>query len=269
MKKGIRGHDVSVKGLINIDQRCAEAGIEYVQLVLEKSIDDFKVGEFSEEYAQKIKSELPKSKIAILGSYINPSDPNEENLAKSIAKFKEKIRYATILKPIAVGTETGSYIEGKAHTEEGYQHLLKTVKELVAEAEKFGIDVGIEGVHAFVINSPEKMARLMKDVDSDHIKSIFDPYNLITIDNYTQQDKMINDMFDLVGEKIVAIHAKDFVVENGKIQRVIPGKGMLNYKLIFQKMKEKNLDIPIICESINDIDAQEAFDILLDIEEML
>jgi len=266
MKKGIRGHDVSASGLKNIDERCFETGIEYLQLVLEKSIDGFKTGEFSEEYALEIKKELPKTKIAILGSYINPSDPNEETLAKSIESFKEKIRYATVLKPIAVATETGTYIEGKTHSEEAYQHLLKTIKELVEEAEKYGVDIAIEGVLWFVINSPEILARLVKDVDSDNIKVIFDPCNLISIDNYTQQDKIINDMFDLVGDKIVAIHAKDFVVKDGQLLGVIPGKGMLNYNLIFKRMKELNLDIPIICEGIDDESAKEAFDILSVIE---
>ncbi len=269
MKKGIRGHDVMAKGLRNIDQRCKDAGIEYIQLVLEKSIEGFQVGEYSEEYALKIKEELPNSKIAILGSYINPSTMDMEMLEQHMAKFKEKIRYASVLKPIAVGTETGPYIEGKTRTEEAYQHLLKNVKELVAEAEKFQVNVGIEGVSAYVIHSPEMMARLMADVNSDNIKVIFDPYNLITIENYTKQDEMISNMFDLVGDKIVAIHAKDFVIVDKKLQRTIPGEGLLNYQLIFQKMKEKNLDIPIICESIDDETAVKAFERLSEIQNSL
>lgn len=269
MKKGIRGHDVMAKGLKNIDQRCKDAGIEYIQLVLEKSIEGFQVGDYSEEYALQIKNELPNSKIAILGSYINPSTMDLEMLEQHMTKFKEKIRYATVLNPIAVGTETGPYVEGKTRTEEAYQHLLKNIKELVAEAEKFNVNVGIEGVGAYVINSAEIMARLMNDVNSDNIKVIFDPYNLITIENYMNQDEMITNMFDLVGDKIVAIHAKDFLVVDEELQRVIPGEGLLNYRLIFQKMKEKNLDVPIICEGIDDESAVKAFENLNDIQKSL
>ena len=43
MKKGIRCHDVSKKGLESIEKRCRESDIEYVQLVLDKSIEDFEV----------------------------------------------------------------------------------------------------------------------------------------------------------------------------------------------------------------------------------
>lgn len=259
MKKGIRGHDVRATGLKNIDKMCKESGIEYIQLVLEKSIEDFPQGAYSPEYAQSIKEELPNTKIAILGSYINPSDPDEKTLRASIEMFKEKIKYATVLKPIAVGTETGTYINGKTHTEEAYRYLLTTVKELVAEGEKYGVDIAIEGVHVFVINTPEIMARLVKDVNSENIKVIFDPCNLITMENYKEQDEIIKNMFDLVGNKIVAIHAKDFLVKDGEMLRANPGEGMLNYKLIFEKMKEYNLDIPVICEGYNEVEAREAF----------
>lgn len=259
MKKGIRGHDVAESGLKKIDSICAKTGIEYIQLVLEKSIVDFKAGEYSQEYAQKIKSEMPNTKIAILGSYINPSDPNEEALRESIEKFKEKIRYATVLNPIAVGTETGSYIEGKTHTEEAYQYLLKTVKELVAEAEKYNVNIAIEGVYTFVINSPGIMSRLVNDVNSENIKVIFDPGNLITIENFSAQDKIINDMFDLLADRIVAIHAKDFVIEGKDKVRVGVCEGAINYKLIFEKMKEYNLDIPVIFEGYTPEEAKEAF----------
>ena len=265
MKKGIRGHDVEAAGLKNIAQKCREQGIEYLQLVFEKSIDGFQYGQYTKEYAESIKTDLGDRKIAVLGSYINPSDPNEETLSESIAKFKEKIRYASILNPIVVGTETGIYIEGKTHTEEAYQHLLKTVKELVREAEKYGVCVGIEGVYLFVINTAEAMARLVKDVDSDNIKVIFDPCNLITMENYKNQDKIISDMFDMLQDKIAVIHMKDFIVEDGNRKRVSPGQGIFNYELLFKKMREYNLDIPIISEEISDSEAVEAFENIKDL----
>ena len=137
--------------------------------------------------------------------------------------------------------------------------LLKSIKELACEAEKYGVTIGIEGVHFHVINTPCKLARLVNDVDSDNVKVIFDPCNYITIKNYTKQDEMINTMFNLLGKKIAIIHVKDFIVENGAIKSTIPGEGLLNYELIFARMKEYGLDIPLICEEINENDAVKAF----------
>ena len=260
MKKGIRGHDVIAAGLCNISKVCEKNNIEYLQLVLERSIEDFKFGQFSKEYAMKIKNQLGKSKVAILGSYINPSSTDEEALKNDLEKFKEKIRYASILKPSAVGTETGIYEEGKTFTEEAYQYLLKNIKELVSFAKEYDVTIGIEGVQCFVINTPKKLARLIDDIDSDNIKAIFDPVNYLNIDNYIEQDKIISDSFDLFGDKMVVIHAKDFVIKDKKLISVIPGEGLLNYKLIFKKMKELNIDIPIICEGLNEDKSLIAFE---------
>ncbi len=260
MKKGIRGHDVERCGIESICQRCTEVGIDYIQLVCERSIDGFEYGQFSDEYAQNIKEQLGDIKVAVLGSYINPSNADAEALRHDLDRFKEKISYASIIKPIVVGTETCNYLEGKNDSEEAYVHLLKSIKELAEVAEKRGVTIGIEGVHFHVINTPEKLACLIADVKSDNVKVIFDPCNYITINNYKEQDKMINTMFDLLGDKIEVIHAKDFTVEDEKVKPAIPGEGMLNYKLIFERLKEHGLDIPVICEEISETDAVKAFD---------
>lgn len=259
MKKGIRGHDINAEGLENISLSAKEHDIEYLQLVLEKSVDGFKTGDFTQEYATSFKHKLGITKIAILGSYINPSSPNDSELLFDVNKFKEKIKYASILKPIAVGTETGIYKEGETNSEEAYQRVLETMKEIVSEAEKYDVNVGIEGVWCFVINSPQKMKRLVDDINSDNVKVIFDPVNYLNINNYQNQDEMIKDIFTLLSDKICVLHAKDFIVENGEFKTVKPGDGMLNYELIFKKMNEHNLDIPIICEEINEEEANSAF----------
>ena len=109
MKKGIRGHDVRAEGIENIVSVMAENDMEYIQLVLERSVAGFTQGSFTPEYAEEIRRALGDTKIAVLGSYINPSAQNPEIRAGEIAKFKEKIQYAKILKPLAVGTETGFF----------------------------------------------------------------------------------------------------------------------------------------------------------------
>lgn len=264
MKRSIRGHDVVATGLKNIADCAREYGFEYIQLALDLSKEEFALGKFSEEYANEIIDDLGGMKISILSSYINPSDRNPETLSVSLEKFKDKIHYASILKPLAVGTETGVYVddEGKNanNTEEAYQYVLKNIKELVCEAEKYDVNVAVEGVHAFVINSPERLARLVKDIDSPNMKVIFDPVNYITATNYEDQDKMITEMFDLLADKIVSIHAKDFVIEDGKVKMVLPGEGLLNYRLIFDLLKKNNMDIPIISESIPHENAKKGLD---------
>lgn len=259
LKRGIRGHDIQAHGLENICLSAKKQNIEYLQLVLEKSIDEFGTKKFTREYAELIKQQLGIMHVAILGSYINPSNPNDDELNADINKFKEKIKYASVLKPIAVGTETGIYKEGMTDSEEAYLRVLHTMQELTAYAKKYGVNIGIEGVHCFVINTPEKMRRLIDDLASDNVKVIFDPLNFLNINNYTNQNAIIETMFDLLADRICVLHAKDFIIQNGKFKSAVPTEGILNYKLILKKMKEYGLDIPIICEEISENDAAVAF----------
>ena len=263
MKKGIRGHDVSAQGLENIVSRCRELQYSELQLVLEKSVRDFEFGKYSEAYALALKTQLDGLHVAVLGSYINPSATNEAELKAGMEKFKEKILYAQILKPDVVGTETGFYGDKMSdesnNTEEAYQHLLKNMKELVSCAEKHNVTVGIEGVHCFVINTPARMHRIVSDLNSDYVKVIFDPVNYLNINNYKDQDKIINDMFQLLHDKIAVMHIKDFVVEDGSLKATRPGEGLLNYELIFENMKKYNIDIPLIAEEMPDEEAVSGF----------
>lgn len=260
MKRGIRGHDIRAQGLENICLSAQRHNIEYLQLVLEKSVDGFGTKEFTKEYAENLKRNLGNTKIAVLGSYINPSNPDDDALSADIHMFKDKIKYASVLNPIAVGTETGIYKPGLTNSQEAYRRVLNTMRELTDCAEKYGVNIGIEGVHCFVINTPQKMKRLINDLGSENVKVIFDPVNYLNINNYTEQDTIINDAFDLLHDRMCVLHAKDFVAENGEFKSAEPAEGILNYKLIMEKMSEYSLDIPIICEEINENDAVRAFD---------
>lgn len=263
MIKGIRAHDVEKEGLKDATKRCKELGISTVQLVLKKSITEFSCDEFSSEKAEKIKSMLNGLDVAVLGAYINPSTADGEMLVKQMDFFKEQILYAKALGAEMIGTETGFYGETMDRvvdsSEEVYRYLLKNMRELLSECEREGVNLGIEGVHCFVINTPEKMHRLVNDLNSERVKVIFDPVNYLTEKNYMLQNEIINSCFELLHEKIGAVHAKDFKPEEGKLVSVLPGEGMLNYSLIFEKLKEYNLDIPIILEGVRDIEAEFAF----------
>jgi sugar phosphate isomerase/epimerase len=261
MKKGIRGHDVRVDSLADLAEYLDGEGIEYVQLVLERSLTDFKVGSFSEEYAKRIKAELGAAKIAILGSYINPSETDEAALAYEKERFKEKVRFARILEPISVGTETGIYGNSPVtcQSEEAYLHVLSVLTELAGYAKSLGVNIAVEGVSAFVINTPKKMKRLVDDIPYDNVRVIFDPVNYLTRENYTSQREIINEAFELLSDKMVAIHLKDFLPEGEGFIFPDPGQGELDYKLIFENIKRYGVDVPLILEGVDGARASDTF----------
>ena len=132
---------------------------------------------------------------------------------------------------------------------------------IVAYAKERGVNVAVEGVAIFVINSPEKMARLVNDLGEDNVKVIFDPVNYVSRANIGRMDEIIESTFELLSDRLVAIHAKDYRVnDDGKIVYPDPALGELNYKLIFECMKRYGVDVPIIMEGIPEDRAAESFE---------
>ncbi len=248
---GMRGHDFDTDTIAALSEKCKEYGVGGVQLVLMKSVRDFKKGEFTPEYAESIGDELKKNgiRVPILGCYINPSDANEDTLKESMDYFIENLHYAKYIGAQMVGLETCNYKSAEYNdTEEAYQYLLKNMKVLVAKAEELGVKVGIEGVHCHIINKPDKMKRLVDDLNSPIVRVIFDPVNYINYDNYENQDDIINRHFELLGDKTRLLHLKDFKVTDGKVCFENPCKGLLNKELVFKHLREAYPDCAVILE---------------------
>ncbi len=262
----MRGHDFDADSIDALSQKCIQYGIYGVQLVMPKTIPDFKVGQFTPAYATSIKEKLDVagSKVPILGCYINPSCTNEAELKCQMDRFREQLKYAKFMNAFAVGTETGfvgdSCNPEANHTEDAYQYLLSNLKELVAYAEKLGVMIAIEGVKIFVINTPAKMRRLLDDLNSPNVLCIFDPVNFIGADNYEQQDQIIDEAFELYGDVMCAIHLKDFVVEDGAMRRVLPTEGMLHTERILHYVKEMKPHMPIVLEEVREPDLSKVMD---------
>lgn len=257
MRIGIRGHDIGHYKLDKIGEIMKDKNLKSIQFVMKKIITEFEVtkGNMTPGMAEHINKTLKKYhiNISVLGCYINLANPDDSELNELLDTFKEHIRFAKYLGCSIVGTETGAlnreyvYTE-KNNTEEAFKKSLDSIKILVEEAEKFGVIVGIEGVTKHVMNTPERLKRALDSVKSNNLQVIFDPINFIDESNYNKQDEIIKKSFDLFGDKIIIIHAKDFVYEDGKVKQVSIGKGQFNYKLLLSLLKEKKPYIDIILE---------------------
>ena len=257
MRIGIRGHDIGHYELDKIGQIMNNKKLKSIQFVAKKIISEFEVtrGSMTPGMAQYINDTLRNHgvNISILGCYINLANPDDNELNELLDTFKEHIRFAKYLGCNIVGTETGAlnreYVyTDKNNTEEAFQRSLNSIKILVEEAEKFGVIVGIEGVTKHVMNTPERLKKALDNVNSNNLQVIFDPINFIDESNYDKQDEIIKKSFDLFGDRIVIIHAKDFVYKDGEVKQVSIGKGQFNYPLLLSLVKHKKPHIDIILE---------------------
>lgn len=259
MRLGIRCHDVVHNNLEDLSASIQEKNLKSVHFALKKVKTGFDINKthITPGMAKHIRSIFDKHDISIgiLGCYINLAHPDDFELNILLNKFKEYIRFARDFGCSLIGTETGAlnkeYVYGpENNTEEAFLRTLNSIRLLVEEAEKFGVIVAIEGVAKHVINTPEKMKRVLDNIDSNNLQVIFDPVNYMTSDNYKDQDELIRKSFELFGDRIVAVHAKDFVCEDNEIKLAPIGKGLLNYELLISLIKEKNPYIDIFLESI-------------------
>ena len=255
---GIRAHDISAETLEQLAAEVGEKGFTAVQLALAKSISNFPtgLGNLSPGYGQYVKSTFQQEevKIAVLGCYINMIHPKPDERQLQLDRFKEHIRFARDFGCSVVGTETGSVIPELGYTEENYteepyEQVVKSVRELVTEAEKFGVIVGIEGGINHPIHTPQRMKRLLDDVPSPNLQVIYDPANFISIHNMNEQEAVIEEAFELFGERIVIVHAKDFILENDDIKMVPVGTGQLNYHAVFKKLKQQKPFVNVLLEN--------------------
>ncbi|WP_219622781.1 sugar phosphate isomerase/epimerase family protein [Peribacillus deserti] len=126
------------------------------------------------------------------------------------------------------------------------------MRELGEEAERFGVIVGIEAGVNHPVYSPKTLERLLDEVASNNLQIIFDPVNLLTIDNYGDQEAIFQHAFELIGDRIAILHAKDFLVEEGELKTVAVVQGLLNYEAVFRMIKPRKPYIQILMESVKD-----------------
>ena len=128
----------------------------------------------------------------------------------------------------------------------------------MAEAEKFGVIVGIEGVASHAVSTPKKMRRMLDAVASDNLQVVFDPVNLLTPENYRDQEAVFNEAFDLYGDRIAIIHAKDYVIEHGRIKTAAMGSGLLRWDLVMKFAVQRKPGISILLEETSEDTAKDS-----------
>jgi L-ribulose-5-phosphate 3-epimerase len=269
---GVRAHDF---GRLPADELAAKIAAHHLvcaQLAPGKAIAglELKPGVLNPGLAFDIGQAFNKHgvQIAVLGCYVNPIHPDPMMRQSLLGLFKEHLRYARDFGNGLVALETGSINADYSphpgnHSEAAFQESLASIAELVAEAEKFGVIVGIEGVASHVVSTPRQMRRMLDAVASHNLQVVFDPVNLLSLDNHLEQESIIGESFELFGDRIAIIHAKDFVVENGRFNCTSTGRGKLRYDLVMKFAVRAKPGISILLEDTTEQTAQECREFLL------
>lgn len=255
---GIRAHDMEMGYIEEMVKNMKVKGLNCTQLALSKAITYFNtnIEAMTPGLAMYLKRVFLKNDVdvSVLGCYLNLGTPDEKELKNNQEIYKHHIIFASILGAGMVGTETGAVnteykYEDENKSEKSLEIFINNLRPVIEFAEKMGVLVAIEPVASHIVYNIERARKVIDEINSPNLKIIFDPVNLITKDNYELQHEIIRDAFDLLGEHIACIHAKDFIINSDKtLSHVIAGDGLLDYNYLFEFVKKYKPYIQVLLE---------------------
>ena len=259
----VRGHDLSgVASVKDLAEQAKKQGVHNLQLALGMSFPDMLSGaaNLNPGMGAAINRELAKAdvQVGILSCYINMIHPDLEIREQLLQKFESYLRHARYFGAAMVASETGCVLPEIQYTEENFSDevfadMVGVIRRLVKAGEEAGMLVGIEPGLNHPLYSLDRVEQLLAAVQSDHLGIIFDPSNLITSEDYQHQVGMVERAFERFGDKIVAVHLKDFKVEGGRIIPVNLGEGLIDHAAIAAIIaKHKPLSYVVLEETKDD-----------------
>jgi len=258
---GVRAHDYGQGSPSEIAAILGQYEITNIQLALSRSFPEISEhpGQLSPGFAHHVRDAFAAQaiNIAVLGCYINPIHPDPEARELSLRRFEEHLQFARDFGCAIVGTETGSRnadctYHPASQSEDAFLELVRSVRRLADTAEKYGSIVGIEGVaHHHTMDTYDKLVRLLEMVDSDNLRVIYDPVNFFPLDECHRQQELMDEAFRRFGDRIVAIHCKDFIINaDGLKEGDLPsGEGEFDHAHFMKLLRKQKPGIDIILES--------------------
>ena len=259
----IRGHDLS--GIASVKELAAQTkkqGVHNLQLALGMSFPDMPSGaaNLNPGMGASIKRELAIAdvQVGILSCYINMIHPDPEVREQLLQKFESYVRHARYFGAAMVASETGCVLPEIQYTEdnftdEAFTDMVGVIRRLVKAGEEAGMLVGIEPGLNHPLRSLERVEQLLAAVQSDYLGIILDPTNLITSEDYQGQVALVERAFESFGHKIVAVHLKDFKIEEDRVIPVNLGEGLIDYAAIAGIItKYKTLSYVVLEETKDD-----------------
>lgn len=224
---GARLHDYGKGSPDELFGRVAADGFVAVQLAYKKCVPSVRsYADVTDALvAETVAAEKAHSiQVAVLGTYVELAI-NDESRLKNAADFKSQLAVCKALGAGCIGTETTSMEKQPAGTtrEEAQELLCRSLADILPAAEALGVTVAVEPVTYHSMNSAAATRHILDTMRSPNLKVIFDMSNLVDAGNVGAQDRIWNDVGELLGDQIVAVHFKG--------QAFAPDGGLLHTSL--------------------------------------
>ena len=268
---------LAVQGSLSVEQSGLEKLAELVDMLGTRTLRAGVNLNWTEKQVEMIRQFLDDREIRIgevPGLYKGLAHPDSQISSACVEQYKKKIRLVHILGVHCTGFSPGHcnppdskvWLHKDNWSEETWQRAIRLTKELAREAESYGVTLAAHPQITGPLYSIERMRRLVDEVGSPRVKILLDPVNIATIDTYFDMTGFINRIFDVLGDDIVAMHAKDVSIYGVSdwgapwrqsvfhVDEALPGKGILDYATVLRRLDGLSEDPVLIIEHIKNDD---------------
>lgn len=213
--------------------------------------------------------------VAAVSGTFNTAHPDESVRKAGIAGIRTLCQSAEAMGTRVITLSTGTRDTEnlwKAHPENdsdaAWADMSATMSKLIKIAEANSVILAFKPEATNVVNSVEKAVKLLDQIDSENLKVVLDPVNLLTSDTINSQSDIFTNAFSLLSDRIALVHASDLTGWNdtdGSVQRAPTGKGKIDYPCFIKLLKRSVFQGPVILHGLDEVDMPTSRDMIADL----
>lgn len=256
MKIGVRAHDYGKMEIEKAAEVLHQAGYQAAQLAFPKvftGIDSYE--DITLKHLERVRKAFEKWKVEIpvFGCYMDLGNPDESIRSYAVKTLKKCLAYSKEAGANVVGTETAYPHLNAEEKAKWYPCMLDSLKRVMEEAARLDAKLAIEPVYWHPLESLKTVTDVIEKIgDSEHLRLIFDPSNLLRFPVPDDQNTYWREWLENIGQYIEAVHVKDFYYsENGEYCPTPLGKGIIEYEAVSKWLHENRPDMYLLREEMN------------------
>ncbi len=220
--------------------------------------------EASEADIKELKDALKKYDIEFfdmhaVANHIHPDPAERESLRKFTCRqleAAERVGCPMVTTHIGTRSAESNIAPHKENwTLESFKLGIESIKQVLKDTSGMKASLGMEPINMTALNNPRALKQFIEDVGDSRCKVCIDPVNMMNLSVYFRNTELINESFDLLGENIIASHAKDTLIDpkrmSAYIMEVACGKGILDYETYLVRLSRLSYPRALLIEHIS------------------
>lgn len=262
MKLGIFAKTFSGRDLDEILNQVVESGFETVQFNMVCAGLHSLPDEYPDAAMQLIRNSMSKHHLTVtaLSGTFNMVHPLVEAREVGLRQLNLMMENVKQINTNIITICTGSKDPGNMwrfhpgnNSKQAWGELCIVLERALTTAEQEDIILAFEPELNNVVNSAEKGLQLLKEMNSDHLKVVFDPANLFEKCSSGEAQRIIEGALDLLFESTIIIHAKDRLADGTFVPA---GKGLMPYSFLLKFLTKNQYPGNIIVHEVKAEDAK-------------